>query len=531
MEPALQTGVIYMTVFISAMLSGFAAKAQSPAVFSQSQAELADILRPHVVTLDRDLILFRYEAKDRRKFNPRTQQDLIDREYHWSKRFFNMDIVDNPDGGGPGLYTSTDPVATATWGMTAPGLFALTLKKDSRVLIGEMPQVSKLDKAKLSGIYGRMNCRGTFDQRDSDEFSEVVVRFRNSENRECRRLMIETFTQLEIRAITYSFYSSPLRNCRATGTAVNVVWPDALALVEINYYSDDIVIEGKKSLTPFVNALFDEAKDYFFTQTVLADENVRAKFDNAYGFFAGAEKASDTAYELWKSLHILRCGDKWPTEVPDFRAVTNLNGKANADRELQTLFAKTAVAYNRRGFNHQDAETKGAEAEFSVSRMRRIEDLEYKQLHAGGRLAEESFKELKDKGDNRSLWLMAMLLGEEFVGSYGELNARLVGSLERIDHSLYNHPALFAFMLRGSGFGPRISRFAFNEMQYMSGNVPILEGGLPSDPSQPVTELFERNKKIFSDILKACLEIYSDRRISNKAVYDGPCGVTNSSYR
>lgn len=301
------------------------AHAESPS-FEEAQTNLSDILRPHVATIDRDLILFRYEKKDPERFNPTSVQDLVKRAYPWSKRFFDVNIIANPDAGGPGLYTSTDPTATAIWGMTDPGLFVFSLKKHTNILIGDATEVSDQDKSQLDEIYRKMNCGENKFQADmGKDFSVVITRFRNANNSDCRRLVISVFEKMQISAITYSFYSSPLMYCRATGTAVNIVWPDAIELEHINYYSEGKSIIGDSRMTAFVKMLFDEGKSYLFAQMSMANDELRLKLREDFGFFDGIQDLSKDAYEVWKNQHILRCGPKWSTERPDLRSVLSLN--------------------------------------------------------------------------------------------------------------------------------------------------------------------------------------------------------------
>lgn len=514
---------VFSLIFYSAI-----SLAQMPS-FQQAEAQLMDILRPHVVSLDRNLVLFRYEEKDPQHFHPSTQQDIVDREYNWSKRFFDENVAGNPDGGGPGLYTSTDPTATATWGVTAPGLFVFTLKKNSNVLIGDTREVTESIQNRVDQIYSAMNCGDNHQTQKPADFSSVITSFRNADNVQCRKLIIETIQKLQVRAITYSFYSSPLENCRATGTAINVIWPDALELSRINYYSENLTIAGDSTLTPFVKMLFDEGKQYFFSQTVMADEQMLAKWHNDNGFFVGVTDVDRSTYEQWKSEHILRCGSPWPTERPDFRAVTNLNARHNADWELQQLFAKTALAYNQRNFQWQDPKTSGAETEFFVGQMRQIEDLQYKQLQVSTQqLPKPEWKRLKDSGDFESLNRIAKLLDENMAANYAEFNRMMVESLKQIAPSHYNDPLLMAVMFSRAGFGPKISAMAFNQNQFMHGTIPILEGPLPKKFGDE-RALLAHNRALFMNILNQCLNIYSDQKISNQQVYDGPCGVINAN--
>ncbi len=483
------------------LISSGTAFSQEGSVFADSQAELMAVLRPHVVSLDRDLVLFRYEAKDPQRFNPKVQQDLINRAYPWSKRFFNPDIVKNPDGGGPGLYTSTDPTATATWGLSAPGLFAMTLKQNSNILLGDLNSASEAEATALKKIFEKMNCGAPYNGRtfDNAEFDHVIVLLRNAENPNCRRMVIGAFEKMQIVAITYGFYSTPLENCRATGTAINIVWPDAIRLNEINYYSDDLVIEGDKSLTPHVQALFNEGKDYYFTKSVMPNETLLAQYKNAFGYFKDKKTADPVSQLQWKQNHILTCGKPWPTEKPDFRASFGLIAKRHADLELQDLMANTTIAYDKRNFSSTDPEVPGAANSFDLPRTRRIVEM-----------VDRNFPSQNFEGPKR----------------YSELNRKILFGLNRISYQQRVSPAVVYFTLRAAGFPESDAVRTFNTFQTSVGGTIILEGSLSTDVRQ-MSSILKHNRELVMESLRQCLKIYKDNQISKKEIFDGPCGITH----
>jgi hypothetical protein len=473
---------------------------QESSVFVESQKELIAVLRPHVVSLDRDLVVFRYEAKDPQRFNPKVQQDLINRAYPWSKRFFNPDIVRNPDGGGPGLYTSTDPTATATWGFSAPGLFTMTIKQKSNILLGDANSASEAEATALKKIFANMNCGTPYNGRtfDNAEFDQVIVLLRNAENPECRRMVIGAFEKMQIVAITYGFYSTPLENCRATGTAINIVWPDAIRLNEINYYSDDIVIEGDKSLTPHVQALFEEGKDFYFTKSVMANETLLAQYKNAFGYFHKRKTADPVSQRRWKQNHILTCGKPWPTERPNFRASFGLIAKRYADLELQDLMAQTTIAYNQRKFFSSDLEAPGAANSFDLPSTRRIVEMVNRNFPS------QNFQE---------------------PNGYSEWNRKILFGLDRISHQQRVGPAAMYFALRAAGFPEANAVRTFNLFQTTVGATIMLEGSLSKDVRQ-LSLTLKHNRQLVMESLRQCLKIYKDTEISKKEILDGPCGIT-----
>lgn len=470
----------------------------SPSAFAAEpnsfETVLADNLRPHVVTLDRTLVLFRYEAKDPARFNPQTLADVNDRVSRWSERFFNPEIATNPDGGGPGLYTSTDPVATATWGFGKPALFVFSLRIGSRVLIGDGDQASDTDRDHLRDLYGKMDCGPEVEF--TNDYSQIVTMFRNAKNPECRNAMISTFKQLNISAITYSFYSAPMSDCRATGTAINVINPRSLDLNKTNYYTTEKTIEGDRALTPFVSALFHETKGYFFTQRVLQSDDVLTSFRSGFGFLNQNIAAKEADYREWKTKHILTCGAQWPTEVPDMRLGLGLNELHNRDAEYQDLYARTAMAYRARTYQRNlDLD---ARLEFSFIDMNAIKDIQKKRFES---------------------------LEPSNLPSSREIAAKLISAQKEVDKNAVAHPLYFVDLLRRSGVNTAGQIFGYNVQSNYGGYPPLLQGNLPASMSEDPTIFLNRNRKIAVRILHHCLSVYRNSQISNESITAGPCGV------
>lgn len=455
--------------------------------------ELVDILRPHVVSLDRTLVLFRYEEKRPQSFNPQNLSDVLERETKWSKRFFNSSIATNPDGGGPGLYTSTDPVATATWGFGNPALFVFSLRAHSNVLNGDGDRVTAQEKVKVLDLFKRMDCAPTVEM--TDDYSDVVTKFRNAPNVECRNAMIEAFKHLKISAITYSFYSAPIEGCRATGTAINVVNPEALDLASTNYYTSEKTIEGSKDLTRFVSALFHETKSYFFTQRVLQSDDVVDSFRAGFGFLDQRISASGPEYATWKAQHILTCGAQWPTEQTDFRSPYWLNTLRNADPEYQELYVRTSTAYRARRFDlNFNLKMK---SEFKLTQLNSVQAIQKRQL---SRFDQPNLPESR------------------------ELFAKLNANFPKLDKNALNHPLVLVFELQKMGINTAGQILVYNEMSENAGYPPVLSGSLPT-AQEDASEFLRKNRITAMRILKYCRSVYLNTKIPGELIANGPCGV------
>jgi hypothetical protein len=181
-----------------------------------------------------------------------------------------------------------------------------------------------------------------------DDMGRVIGFFRMNENAVCRSVIIDVIRSLGVRAISYSFDSVPLRGCRTTGTAISIVDSSAIALEEINAYSDVGNIEGQASVTPFVRRLFNEAKSDFLAQSLLASMDVWKSFRKDFDFFDNSNEVADTTYEQWKSEHILKCGPVWSIEAPNPKAQVLINERQNVDPDVAELLIRVSVTYRDR---------------------------------------------------------------------------------------------------------------------------------------------------------------------------------------
>lgn len=97
-------GLLFIFFLMGCVSSSFNRSPQADGSVTDAISEMTEILKNHVVPLDRDLIVFRYEHD----FRPQTLRDVLDRETSWAKRFFDLSKVTGDDVG-PGVFVAVDP--------------------------------------------------------------------------------------------------------------------------------------------------------------------------------------------------------------------------------------------------------------------------------------------------------------------------------------------------------------------------------------------------------------------------------------
>lgn len=361
--------VVIIAIFATHPVRASGQKALPNPASPSSSEKLAAILRPYVAPLDRDLWTFRYEAKGR--FKPATANDVIARIGPWADRFYDPSVLSGVDTG-PGVYVATDPAATATWGGVNPQLFAIKIKKGTRVLIGDQYRLDGDKVRALTSLAAEMNC-GASTTQISYDLGQAVGYFRMSPNLECREAIIEAVRKLKVKALTYGFNSAPLPDCRVTGTAISIINSEAISKNEINYYSKSGNIEGQPLVAPFVKQLYFEAKDDYYSQSLLANLEVWEDYKNAYGFFDSTGDISVQDYRTWKDEHILKCGTKWSIETPDVEPTGVLAKlRTEADPMVSSLLIRLALIY-RAGYKQNSIELpSGVAPELRAGRIRAI---------------------------------------------------------------------------------------------------------------------------------------------------------------
>lgn len=334
------SGAILWQVVLCALIFTFNLRAFAADVNPEITKRMIALLQPYVAPLERDLWTFRYERID--NFHPKNQAEVQNRISSWADRFFNSDIINGADTG-PGVYVAMDPVATATWGQAEPRLYAIKINKGTRVLIGDQYHLPEDILQSLKKISSELGCGNS--STEMDDMGHVVGFFRMNENRVCRSLIVDVIRSLDVRAISYSFNSVSIKDCRPTGTAISIVDSRAISLQEINAYSAAGNIEGQAAVTPFVRKLFDEGKNDFYAQSLLASMSALKSFRKDYGFFDHSNEVDKVTYQKWKAEHILKCGPLWNIETPNPKARDIMRERQKADPQVADLLIRMSVTY------------------------------------------------------------------------------------------------------------------------------------------------------------------------------------------
>ena len=329
-------------IFIAISINGLTCNAD-PQV-EDNASDLATILRPYVHPLDRDLWTFRYEGKD--KFQPKNVADLQNRIGPWAERFWNASNVRGADTG-PGVYVATDPAATATWGGPDPRLFAIKIKAGTNILMGDQYRTPDDVLKQAQALSARIGCGSSSTSMDYD-IGHLVGFFRMNENLLCRQAAIGALKALNVKALSYSFNSVPLKGCRTTGTAISIIAASAISLEELNRYSDDGNIEGQPDVSPYVYLLFEEAKSDYYSQSLLWSLDVWKRYQSEYGFFANTPKADTDRYETWKAEHIFKCGASWSIESDNSEGTRGADLRRRANPRVKDLLIRMALVYREK---------------------------------------------------------------------------------------------------------------------------------------------------------------------------------------
>ncbi|MCK6598251.1 MAG: hypothetical protein L6Q37_07790, partial [Bdellovibrionaceae bacterium] len=73
----------------------------------------------------------------------------------------------------------------------------------------------------------------------------------------------------------------------------------------------------------------------------------------------------------------------------------------------------------------------------------------------------------------------------------------------------------------------KLSRSRLNSWIFAMNGIPFLNGPLPqkSDSKNKIDRLVQANRDIYKRLLNRCLAIYSDLRLSDLEIQEGPCGI------
>ncbi len=163
--------------------------------------------------------------------------------------------------------------------------------------------------------------------------------------------------------------------------------------------------------------------------------------------------------------------------------------------------------------------------------MRLISDLQYKQLHFPNEQKLKDKIQLLRNGHGLDSWfLFAQAVSEKFPANYHDFNSLIANVADELSPTESANPLAFAIVLKRAGLGPIMSLQTFNAFQFLYGQIPILEGELPTSIDATAQNVLAKNRAAYMKILNQCLNIYSNNKISNREVYEGLCGVLDPSY-
>lgn len=382
--------------------------------------------------------------------------------------------------------------------MKDPQLIVFRIKKGSRILVGDSENLSARELQKIQSLADRFNCQTSEDKRDrpfDNSISAVVGVFRSQRTEICRKLIIESSIALGIQAITYPFYSVSLKDCRTTGTAINIIDFNSVALDEINWHSQSLKIEGNPALTPFVKALFDEGKDDYHSQLFLHSFENLENYRRGFHFFDNTPTPNAREYKTWKESHIYKCGPKWSSEVSDSRFILFRNLRFSSDLALQQLMIQTSIAFGSRFQDPRQVLPSGSNSEMNFSKLHAIERMM-------GQISTDP------KGSS----------------NYSSHLTKLVKDIKNIPRGSQKSPRALLLLVMRLGLDPQTSREIYSQIALQSGMAPLFTGTI-----YELNENFETvngaNTEKLSKILSKCLGLYQDQSITNQEIYDGECGV------
>jgi hypothetical protein len=509
-------------------------KPQSLADFSADEVsaieQLERIMKPHIVLLDRDLITFRYESGDG-KFKPQTLEQVQKREAGWAVRFYDPDKVSGSDVG-PGVYVAMEPTASATWGQDDPHLFVIPIKAGSRILVGDQYNVDPADAELGFRLRNNMECWPP-DQHPHYpmfELGEFVGAFRYSPNATCRRIMIKVFQDLDIQALTYSYGSTYLKECRNSGTAISIVDPTVIDLSRMNYYSVDKKIEGDPKLTPFVKSTFDEGKTAFQQQNMLNTEAYWRSYKSDFGFFDSTPSVDANAYSEWKAANLYRCGPKWVLEenhpvdlVSTASAIFEAN---NRDYEIEDLYLKTKFAYV---VKFKDFSSHYSNQDFVANNLQGLIIAEYDALNPN--MTVHRFETVQHGYAFPDTYANAAAeLGEKlpFKDDAG-MNKSLAKFFAKLTEDQMKNPNLLAVALNHIHVPKKSATLIVNAMLVELGMAPNLSGHLPKSLDEDTSAERANSRAGYMRLLKRCFDMYKDPNKSAAEISRGACGVRKNT--
>ena len=517
----------FLLILFSAALtlppSSQAAAQMKPAQIDSTALKLAEALQSRVIPLDRETLTFHYLAMQE---TPQIQSkaQILDWAGSIADNFYNVSVTSG-DLQGIGLYNAIDPHSSRSYGDPYPVLFALPLRKGTIVLdlVGERPD----DETTVETLRSLAEpCREAGGNNGISSVDDVTRAFRNSNDLDCRSVVIRAHRKLGIQAILYSYSADQFSvGCRMRSDSFNVI--DRAALGD-DFRNVGLFWEGGRfadsTLTRFVGQTYqDVPKDFF--------KRYEDLFHDSPSQILGSLKNSGTferSAQSWRKRNLLRCGSTWSIEGHE--AIQNVliyNLRDSfTDKEIQNTILDWHRAYRAK----IDSKT------YDLSSFQRIHAIErevylqtglprdFSKFEAWTEVSDGYFSGFVQDTDSDSR--AENLLGEPGPQiSNDEVNKRTRAILHEIFTPSHAQPGLYGEVLKRLGYGPLISRLKVGMWISLFGGMPILATPLPTDARTDAADLMAVNKIEFLKILRRCTDLMNDPTVTAEVVQNTDCGV------
>jgi len=493
-------------LFLATILSAHAVLAAS------LTQDLTEKFKTRISVLDRDMITFRYETKDRKGLQ--TVDDVVGRITGWGDRFFDESLV-SYDVAGPGNYVAIDPYASRSFGQKEPKLYVLTIKKGTRLL--NLNKFFAEDETKLiKEIHNKLQCKA---KRGADEtlIPENEMSFfslRQSSTLPCRQAAIEIAKDLKVQGIVYGYTASTsLAECRRSTVAINMTSSDAIEYDKTLYFSNEAAIEGTK-FGGFVRKLYEEAAGDF---SMMLSQNGDYQIPKS---LAGRSLPSDKAYSQWKQTYIYNCGAKWSPEEKQSEKLVFAQqqfDKYYKDKELETLLLSFKKAYMAKGqgkafYFYLGDFKKFLKLTFEVSGLGQDE----KTFERWRTLRNTYYSNTADRDELKKMFNTPKLQDEVYLQMAKESEKYV----EQASKSELDSPDLYYRILTRLNLSSSYALVFQNEMHLYMGRALMIS----RDPKKSFAENLVISKQIYKKALKECIQVYSDPNITFDDAQKTECG-------
>lgn len=463
---------------------------------------LEDILRSRIIPLDRDMVTFNYQSGE--SFTPRSLDEVKMRLTNgWAERYFNPLAIEVDMG--PGQYVAMDPFSSRWYGREKPQLYVITIAKGTLIL-DVTKDYKETERNTLETIYKRWNCakppkEGGWVSTNRSlpiDFNDMIGRLRTSAAENCRRLIIRATQDLGIQAILYGLESvGTLAECRRyRNQAIDLIRHEAIRIEDIAYYDEKSKFEAKP-LAAKIARLYREST---------LDPEFRKKYKPSSIKILGSLDGytlDDSIYASWKRSYIYRCGPSWFSENKD-EVIDSLEFISSTYSDLNIL--ETLAAVNDAFVKRFSGSISGRALDFEPSRMNEIEKL---QFTADSNVSGLDFTEWKMMVDSSDDSL------RDLVTYVKRVKTSRHGDRRGVIANFYLHSDM------------KLSRSRLNSWIFAMNGIPFLNGPLPrtSDSKYKIDRLVQTNRDKYRLLLNRCLVIYSDLRLSESEIQEGPCGI------